>query len=121
MQLIHTDSVGIRAVWWLLAGALLAGTAGCSSRLGAGTTTADSTIRFRDVTNEAGISWTRVNGAFGKKWRPETMGGGGAFLDYDNDGRLDILLVNGDTWPSHTPPGAKRPIPALYRNNGNGS
>jgi hypothetical protein len=45
------------------------------------------------------------------------MGAGGAFLDYDNDGRLDIYLVNGTSWQD----GEKEPsIPALYRNNGNG-
>jgi tetratricopeptide (TPR) repeat protein len=52
---------------------------------------------------------------------PETMGGGGAFLDYDNDGWLDILLINGDYWPGHLPSGAKHPTLALYRNNHNGT
>ena len=45
---------------------------------------------------------------------PETMGGGGAFLDYDNDDDLDILLVNGDWWPGHALSGP-RPTLALYR------
>ncbi len=49
------------------------------------------------------------------------MGGGGGFLDYDNDGWLDILLVNGDYWPGHAPPGATRPTLALYRNNHDGT
>src|SRR5689334_997879 len=78
-------------------------------------------IQFRDVTRDAGIQFTRINGAFGKKWMPETLGGGGAFLDYDNDGWLDILLVNGDYWPGHVPPGAKHPTLALYHNNHNGT
>src|SRR5438552_18142778 len=75
-------------------------------------------IRFRDVSDSAGIRFERFNGAFGRKWMPETMGGGGAFLDYDNDGNLDVLLINGDWWPGH-PVGNKRPTMALYRNMGN--
>ncbi|MCS6863125.1 MAG: hypothetical protein NZT92_22695, partial [Abditibacteriales bacterium] len=51
--------------------------------------------RFRDVTKEAGIRFKHTSGAAGKKYFVETMGAGGAFLDYDNDGWLDILLLNG--------------------------
>src|SRR5215470_820586 len=79
------------------------------------------TIRFHDVTHAAGIQFTRMNGAFGKKWMPETLGGGGAFLDYDNDGWLDILLLDGDYWPGHIPSGAKHPTPTLYHNNHDGT
>lgn len=60
-----------------------------------------------------------MHGGFGKKWMPETMGGGGAFVDVDNDGLLDIVLVNGDWWDGHPLPG-KRPTLALYRNAGGG-
>src|SRR5690348_5227395 len=52
-------------------------------------------VTFADVTAKAGISFRHVNGATGKKWLPETMGSGCAFLDYDNDGWQDILLING--------------------------
>jgi hypothetical protein len=51
--------------------------------------------RFVDVTHAAGIRFRHENGAFGRKWLPETMGSGCAFLDYDGDGRLDVLFVNG--------------------------
>src|SRR2546421_12814523 len=78
-------------------------------------------IRFADLTEQAGIHWSRTNGAFGKKWMPETMGGGGAFLDYDNDGWLDILLINGDYWPGHLPSSANHPTLALYHNNHDGT
>ena len=80
----------------------------------------EAAIQFQDVTAQAGIHWRRSNGAFGKRWMPETMGGGGAFLDYDNDGYLDILLVNGDWWPGH-PLSGPRPTLALYHNNHDGT
>ena len=55
---------------------------------------------FRDITKQAGINFVHNNGAAGKKWLPETMGPGCAFIDYDNDGYPDILLVNGKDWNS---------------------
>jgi enediyne biosynthesis protein E4 len=76
-------------------------------------------IHFRDITSQAGIHFTHNNGAFGKKWLPETMGPGCAFIDYDNDGYPDILLVNGDDWPGHPHGGAT--TPKLYHNNRNGT
>ena len=42
-------------------------------------------ITFRDITQRAGIHFVHNNGAFGKKYLPETMGPGVAFIDYDND------------------------------------
>jgi hypothetical protein len=51
-------------------------------------------IAFTDVTAQAGIRFKHNSGAFGKKYLPETMGSGVCFLDYDNDGWQDILLVN---------------------------
>ena len=44
-------------------------------------------------------SFTHNNGAFGKKYLPETLGAGAAFFDFDNDGRQDLFLVNGANWP----------------------
>ena len=73
---------------------------------------------FNDVTTAAGIRFTHVSGAFGKKYLPETMGAGGAFLDADGDGWQDVLLVNGTTWPDRP---ASRAVMALYRNNQNGT
>jgi enediyne biosynthesis protein E4 len=73
---------------------------------------------FEDVTRAAGIHFVHNNGAFGKKWLPETMGPGVAFLDYDNDGWQDILFVNGTAWPGH--PG-RHSTPALYHNNHDGT
>jgi hypothetical protein len=75
-------------------------------------------IQFRDITVQAGIHFTHNNGAFGKKYLPETMGPGCAFIDYDNDGWPDILLINGENWPGHSGP---QTTPKLYHNNHDGT
>jgi hypothetical protein len=75
-------------------------------------------ISFTDVTEQAGIHFKHHSGAFGKKYLPETLGSGCAFLDYDNDGWQDILLINSMNWPDHS---GARSYPALYHNNHNGS
>jgi hypothetical protein len=76
-------------------------------------------IRFTDVTREAGIDFVHVNGAYGERLLPETMGGGVAFLDYDRDGRQDLLFVNSSPWPWRDA-GEPLATPALYRNLGGG-
>ncbi|HKE35302.1 MAG TPA: CRTAC1 family protein [Candidatus Acidoferrum sp.] len=77
-----------------------------------------SSIQFHDITQQAGIHFVHNNGAFGKKYLPETMGPGVAFMDYDNDGWPDIFLVNGMDWPGH---GQKHSTPKLYHNNHDGT
>lgn len=77
-------------------------------------------VRFTDVTESAGIRFEHVNGAFGRRLLPETMGSGAAFLDYDNDGDQDLLLVNSRYWPGFEPPDQLAPTQALYRNRGDG-
>jgi len=77
-----------------------------------------SSIQFHDITQQAGIHFVHNNGAFGKKYLPETMGSGVAFMDYDNDGWPDIFLVNGMDWPGH---GQKHSTPKLYHNNHDGT
>ena len=47
---------------------------------------AEAGVEFQDVTAKAGIHFVHNNGAFGKKFLPETVGPGVAFIDYDNDG-----------------------------------
>jgi hypothetical protein len=86
-------------------------------RIGVGSPTA-STVIFRDVTQPSGIRFTHNNGAFGKKFLPETLGPGVAFIDYDNDGWPDIFLANGMDWPGHT---QKHTTPKLYHNNHDGT
>ena len=80
---------------------------------------AESLPQFTDITKEAGINFVHNNGAFGKKYLPETMGSGCAFIDYNNDGWQDIFLVNGKDWEGHRT--GKSQIPALYRNNKDGT
>ena len=77
---------------------------------------AGADVKFTDVADVSGIDFQHFTGATGARYMPETMGAGCAFLDYDTDGNLDILLANGTSLtlpgPTHTP--------RLYRNTGNG-
>ncbi len=75
-------------------------------------------FRLTDITAAAGIAFQHNSGAFGAKYLPETMAPGCAFFDYDGDGWLDILLVNGMDWPGHK---RQRSTMKLYRNNRNGT
>ena len=79
---------------------------------------AEAGVTFQDVTAKAGIHFLHNNGAFGKKFLPETVGPGVAFIDYDNDGWPDIFLVNGTDWPGHA---QKHTTPKLYHNNRDGT
>ncbi len=77
-------------------------------------------VRFTDITAASGIKFVHQNGAYGAKLLPETMGGGVAFLDYDGDGRPDLLFVNSGFWPGHAPAGAPLSALTLYHNDGPG-
>jgi hypothetical protein len=78
----------------------------------------DPGFRLTNVTGAAGIDFQHNSGAFDAKYLPETLGSGCAFLDYDGDGWLDILLVNGMDWPGHK---KQHSTLRLYRNNRNGT
>ncbi len=82
-----------------------------------GSTTAAAGIRFVDSTEKAGIRFVHHSGATGKKYLPETLGSGCAFVDLDGDGWPDILLINGKDFTPH----GKHWLPAFYRNNHNGT
>jgi hypothetical protein len=78
-------------------------------------------IIFQDIAEKAGLTtWRHVMGTPEKKFILETVGSGVALLDYDNDGWLDIYLVNGSTYDAMsgkaTPPHA-----ALFHNNHDGT
>lgn len=77
-------------------------------------------IPLTDITAEAGVDWQHVSGMEGEKLLPETMGGGVAIFDYNNDGHLDLLFVGGKSWEW-----AKEVDPdprslCLYQNDGTG-
>jgi hypothetical protein len=75
---------------------------------------------FTEVPPSAsGINWIHTSGSSPEKYLPESTGAGCAFLDYDNDGWMDIYLVNSGPCDFYTPP---RPLRnALYRNNRDGT
>jgi hypothetical protein len=78
----------------------------------------DLGFRLVDVTAKSGVHFRHNTGAFGKKYLPETLGPGCAFLDYDNDGWQDMLIVNGTHWSGQT---RGRSTLALYKNNRDGT
>lgn len=83
--------------------------------------------RFRDATQEAGLSFRLEASATPRKYLPETMLGGVALLDYDRDGLLDAFFVNGAELEFPHPPdsepskAAARYWNRLYRNQGDGT
>ncbi|MEN3338367.1 MAG: enediyne biosynthesis protein [Acidobacteriota bacterium] len=90
---------------WQRAGFCVLGCAVLVSLIGA---TPPADLQFRDVTRPAGIDFTHENSATSSKYLVETMGGGVALLDYDNDGRLDVFFTNGAKIDDPMPDG-KRP------------
>jgi enediyne biosynthesis protein E4 len=79
-----------------------------------------SSYAFEEIPqSESGINWVHTAGKSSEKYLPETSGAGCAFLDYDNDGWMDIYLVNSGNSDFYTPPHPLRN--ALYRNNRDGT
>ena len=74
---------------------------------------------FRDVAGQAGLDFTNINGASDEKFFPEIIGSGGLFLDFDNDGWIDVFLVDGGSYAD--PAVAKRARHRLFRNRHNGT
>jgi len=75
-------------------------------------------VVFTDITRAAGITFVHNSGAFGRKYLPETMGSGVAFLDYDGDGYQDLFFVQSADWPERR---RHRTTQVLYRNRGDGT
>lgn len=107
----------VGSCWVTLAGAAVL--SACGQGKPASPPQPPTAIVFRDVTRQAGFAFRHIHGGSGRKYMPETMGSGVAFLDYDGDGWLDVFLVNGAPLPGYRDP---QPLyPALYRNKGDGT
>jgi hypothetical protein len=74
---------------------------------------------FRDVARSAGLNFVHVSGASEQRFLPEILGPGGLFLDFDDDGWLDVFLVDGGSLADATV--ARQARHRLYRNRGNGT
>ncbi len=75
---------------------------------------------FEEISpSRSGITWVHTNALSPERYLPETLGPGCAFLDYDNDGWMDVYLVNSGPADFYKPP---HPLKnALYRNNRDGT
>jgi enediyne biosynthesis protein E4 len=79
-----------------------------------------ATIRFEDLAVKAGIKFTLNNAVSAHRYSMETMAGGVAMFDYDNDGLLDLFFTNGAEIPSLNKSGPQY-WNRLFHNNGNGT
>ncbi|HKE83399.1 MAG TPA: CRTAC1 family protein [Vicinamibacterales bacterium] len=79
---------------------------------------ASAPVTFENITQSAGIAFTHINGASADKYLVETMGSGALFFDYDNDGWIDLFIVDGGSYADAKVAASARH--RLYRNLGNG-
>src|SRR4030095_15986292 len=79
---------------------------------------ADPPFRFADVSRESSITLLNIAGTKSKSYLIDSTGNGAAFLDYDRDGDMDVLIVNGSSLAGMKTGGDQ--MVALYRNEGGG-
>ncbi len=91
----------------------------CIAWLALGATPPNEPITFTDIAQTAGITFRHDNAASPEKYLIETMGSGAGWIDYDQDGLLDLYLVNGAATSAYKPNHLLRS--ALYHNNGDGT
>src|SRR5437016_14284469 len=77
----------------------------CSAQIKNSPQVSSSPAKFVDVTSALGVQFQHAAPHTSKKYLLETMGSGVALFDYDNDGRLDLFLVNGAEINDPTPAG----------------
>jgi hypothetical protein len=109
---------GLLALGFLLAGALVAGQRNqgpASSSPGP----SGASVSFQNIASTAGLDFVHTNGGSPEKHLAEIMGSGGLFFDYDNDGWIDVFLVDGGSLAD--PQVAGRARHRLFRNRQNGT
>ena len=94
--------------WWLAAALVFALTA----------TPQTNRVEFSNVANDARLTFKHENGPTPEKYLPETMGGGALFWDFDDDGYLDVFLVNSGSLADKRL--AAKSEHRLFRNTGSG-
>jgi enediyne biosynthesis protein E4 len=95
--LLHAAALGSLALWPQASGAV---------------------IRLVDIAEQAGLTLLNICGGMAKDYIVEVNGNGAAFFDFDNDGDVDVLIVNGSTLASIQQGGD--PMVGLFRNDGTG-
>ncbi len=82
-------------------------------------------FQFSEITKKSGVNFKHINGVYGEKFLPETMGSGVALNDLDNDGDIDLIFVRAQQWPWHQYDDsqineAAQPSLVIYLNDGKG-
>ena len=102
----------------LVALIVLASLSACGpEKVATGPAKAPSLPLFADVTEQSGVRFRHNNGMAGEFWYPEIIGAGVALFDYDNDGRLDLLVMQGEALDKRAPANAATCTARLFHND----